>query len=59
MPTQADVSYWPVAELRDERADVRFMAWSGLAPDGLARSPVDPKQTSSVHGKLSIRRAHG
>ena len=33
-----DVRFWPVADLRDERADVRFVGWSGLAPDGLARS---------------------
>jgi hypothetical protein len=57
--TEHRVGFWPVADLRDERADVRFVGWSGPAPDGLARSPVDPKQTSSVHGKLSIRRAHG
>jgi len=38
----SDVTCWPVVDLRDERADVRFVGWSGLAPDGSARSPVDP-----------------
>jgi hypothetical protein len=42
------VASWPVADLRDERADVPFVGWSGPAPDGLARSPVDPERSSSA-----------
>ena len=50
----ARVRTWPVADLRNERADVPFVGWSGLAPDGLTRSPVDPKQTFlRLHGSLS------
>ena len=29
--SETHVAYWPVADLRDERADVRFVGWSGLA----------------------------
>jgi hypothetical protein len=50
-----DFSVWPVADLRDERADVRFVGWSGPAPDGLARSPVDPNETSASCTILPMR----
>jgi hypothetical protein len=48
----------PVADLRDERADVRVVGWSGLAPDGLVECAPGAGQfeVSDLTGVLGFRK---
>src|SRR4029079_15427759 len=40
-----DVAYWPLADMADRFAVVRFPGWSGPSADGLRVSACDPKRT--------------
>jgi len=53
---QCTVVHWPIADMRGESRDVRFLGWSEPMTDGSARSAFGTSRTSVRSIALHLQR---